>query len=189
MKIYEYRDYDHYKEAQVAANIKKLHAHWCSESTVELIAERYPDAKNIICHGARNGSEVRFFQKHYPEATVIGTDIYHTANDISDMVEWDFHEINEEWIGKFDLLYTNSFDHCYDPDKCLRAWIGQLNDDGVLCIELMQGADNKSSEMDPLEISKTEYHRLLEKHGQDSITSWLITAKHGKSILVLSKKL
>ena len=90
MKVFEYRDYDHYKEVQVAANIKKLHVRWCSEATVEIIAQRYPDAKNIICHGARNGGEVRLFQKHYPEATVIGTDISHTANDFSDMVEWDF---------------------------------------------------------------------------------------------------
>ena len=53
----------------------------------------------------------------------------------------------------FDIVYSNSFDHAYDPTKAILAWKDQLTTDGVLVIELMTGVENISRPVDPLEIS------------------------------------
>ena len=45
--------------------------------------------------------------------------------------------------------------------KCLRTWIDQLNSEGLLCIDLGQGQEMISRELDPLEISSEELIDLL----------------------------
>jgi hypothetical protein len=40
---------------------------------------------------------------------------------------------NPDWLAKVDFIYSNSFDHSYDPEKCLNTWIDSLRIGG-LCI-------------------------------------------------------
>ena len=178
MDLFEYKDYEHYKKSQVDANLKKFKFIWVSEDTCKHVHAAKPDAKTVLCHGCRNGAEIVHLQKLFGEGVeVIGTDISHTANDVEDMVEWDFHKVNEEWVGKFDLLYSNSFDHSYDPETCLDTWIGQLNENGVLCIELMVGINNASTEMDPLKLNLEEFKKMVEARGYKVDESLLHTTK------------
>lgn len=188
MKVYQYRDYDHYKEKQIAANRQKINRVWCSKCTVEHLRKIYPDAKTILCHGARNGTEVRWFKELYPDAEVIGTDISPTANDYDDMVEWDFNEVKEEWIGKFDLIYSNSFDHTYDPKKCLETWTGQVSENGVLCVELMVDDNNKSTEMDPLQINQHEFIMLLEELSFSKEALFYVTARNDSRVITSRRR-
>lgn len=188
MKLWKYKNYEEYKKLQIDANIKKLHAVWCSESTVKKIQLMYPDVESVLCHGARNGRELQFFLDQYPDGCVAGTDISPTANEISNMFEWDFHEVKEEWVGKWDMIYSNSFDHSYDPEKCLRTWTDQLTEDGILCVELMVGSDNTSSEMDPLQISKGEFLNIIEGLGFEEVITFNVNAGHGNSRVVVSTR-
>lgn len=188
MKIFQYENYDHYKRVQVEANRKKLHWVWCSRSTLEKIRENHPDANTILCHGARNGTEVKWFRELYPDAEVIGTDISPTANNFFNMVEWDFHERNEEWVGKFDIVYSNSFDHSYDPHKSLNTWFEQLSLTGVLCLELPVGINNRSCETDPLQIRQSEVLEIANNNGFNGEIVHFIYGSIGRSRLLILKR-
>lgn len=188
MKLYQYDSYEQYKNLQIAANIQKLRNVWCSESTVKRIYESYPDSKSVLCHGARNGKEVEWFIKHFPDACVTGTDISPTANEITNMFEWDFHDRKEEWVGQWDIVYSNSFDHSIYPEKCLKTWTDQLSETGVLFIELMIGDNNSSCRMDPLEISKSEVSTILDTLGFTEECVYDINATHGDSQLLEYKR-
>lgn len=188
MRVYEYESYDEYVKEQIEANHKKLHCTWASLSTMMAISRRVKDRTSIICHGSRRGTEIDYFKQAYPDAHVIGTDISDTATQFDNQFEWDFHDVNEYWEGKFDLVYSNSFDHAYDPHKALDTWVGQLTRKGVLCIELMMGNDNRSSKMDPTEISSDELVDLLNDRGLKTIHKFDITAIHGKSLCHIAEK-
>ena len=164
MEQYEYKDYSEYRAAQIRANNAKLGKVWANNETFEKIKKHHGDAESILCHGARNGKEITFFKEQYPNAKIIGTDISSTANMFENMVEWDFHNVNEEWLNSFDIIYTNSFDHCFDPEKALSAWLGQLTENGKLYIEL-QLFNKVSKDTDPLLISPEELKALAEKVG------------------------
>ena len=95
------------------------------------------------------GVEVDFFSKHFG-CEIIGTDISETASQFSHMVQWDFHEENPDWIGKFDFVYTNSLDQAFDPEKALGAWARQLTPTGLIFIEHTKWhAADAAGEMDP----------------------------------------
>ena len=164
MKLYQYKNYEEYKQAQTKANIEKIVNVWINESTVKKIKSFVPKCKNILCHGVRNAKEIVFFQKHY-QANVVGTEISTTASQFKNVVEWDFHNVKEDWIGKFDIVYSNSWDHSYDPKKSLLTWKDQLKNDGHMFIEFgMNEKDNKSTITDPLEIHDEEIKKLLREN-------------------------
>lgn len=164
MEQYEYKDYKEYRAAQIRANNAKLDKVWADKETFEKIKNNHGNAKSILCHGARNGKEISFFKEQYPNAKIIGTDISGTANMFENMFEWDFHNVNEDWINSFDIVYTNSFDHCFDPEKALTTWLGQLTENGKIYIEHQLG-NKKSKDTDPLLISPEELKSLVEKIG------------------------
>lgn len=162
MRIWKYKDYEEYVEAQVAANKKKLKVVFVKPETIKKIYEYKNSADYIICHGTRNGKEQKLFQKLY-ECDIIGTEISDTAKKFPMTVQHDFHEQKEEWIGKFDILYTNSFDHSYDPEKAFTTWRDQIKSDGIMVIELT--VTNIIKESDPLDISEKEFLELVNVHG------------------------
>lgn len=171
MEQYEYKDYNQYKIAQIRANTAKLDKVWAAKETFEQIKNYHGNAESILCHGARNGKEITFFKEQYSNAKIIGTDISNTANMFENMVEWDFHHVNKDWINSFDIVYTNSFDHCFDPEKALTTWLGQLTENGKIYIE-HQLNNKKSKETDPLLISPEELKSLVEKVGGVNKTSF-----------------
>lgn len=190
MKLWKYKDYDEYVKVQTEGNIIKLQNVWINESTIKAIYKLKPMTDNIICHGTRNGQEQKLFKKQFTKAFVVGTEISHTATQFPNTIQHDFHEVKEDYINKFDIVYSNSFDHSYDPHKCLKTWIGQLKKDGLLCIDVAQGMENVMRELDPLEISNKELNELLEKDfNLVKITNETIVRQRGpNSILVVFKK-
>ena len=166
MKIWKYENYNEYVEAQTCANVRKIKSIWVEQKTIQKVHSFKPEANAIICHGTRNAAEQKFFKQYYLDAEVIGTEISHTAKDFPMTVQHDFHEVKEEWLGKFDILYTNAFDHSYDPVKCLATWKDQLSDDGVMFIEHGHAeVNNRSRAQDPLEISIEELLELFKEMG------------------------
>jgi hypothetical protein len=69
-------------------------------------------------------------------------------------VQADFHETREEWLGKADVIYSNSLDHAYDPAKALRAWAASVRDRGFIVLEKASDSDPRGvSDLDPFGIT------------------------------------
>ena len=162
MKIYQYKNYQEYKKIQTEANVKKLDNVWINEQTLKKIKSHKKNAENILCHGVRNTKELIYFEKYYPSAKILGTEISHTANKFKNVVEWDFHNVNNKWINHFDIVYSNSWDHSYDPIKSLNTWKDQLSENGYMFLEHGFGEkENKSKSTDPLEIYDSEIIKII----------------------------
>lgn len=135
-------DYEAYKDIQTQRNKAKLDYVFADEQTIELIAQYLQDdfknnglsVQKGLCHGTRAGKEQQWFSKAL-NAEVMGTEISETATQFANTVQWDFHEQKEEWVGRHDFVYSNSFDHAFDPEKALNSWVNQISDNGFVFIE------------------------------------------------------
>lgn len=181
MKIHQYNSYEDYVAAQIEANIRKLNNIWVEKKTIQDIKQRQPLANTILCHGTRNAAEQKYFQEYYPTAEIIGTEISHTADQFPMTVQWDFHNVKQNWIGKFDIVYSNAIDHSYDPTKLLTTWRDQLSDEGNLYIEHgYSEQDNYSRPSDPLEIHDEEIKYLITTVGMKLVDIFVTTGIKGR---------
>lgn len=160
-------DYDLYREVQTRGNKYKLDWQWVPHEHIELLAGHLLSIglkpKFGLCHGTRQGFEQRWFREHLPgQPKVIGTEISDTAEDFPDTIQWDFHEVKPEWIGTTDFIYSNSWDHSYDPVKALAAWISCLTPGGALLLDHAQDfLPDQISTLDPCGISEEGLVTLL----------------------------
>lgn len=181
MKIYQYKSYDEYVDAQVKANVQKIKNVWVSKRTIQTIAKLQPNANTILCHGTRNAAEQKYFQESYPSAEIIGTEISHTADQFPMTVQWDFHNVKPEWVGKFDIVYSNAIDHSYDPTMLITTWRNQLSLNGTLYIEHgYNEVDNRSRASDPLEINDAEIKFLISSADMSLINVFETTGIKGR---------
>jgi hypothetical protein len=144
-------DYERYKQVQAAGNKEKIGQVWATEDNIAFLSEYF--AKHLgtikfgLCHGTRQGKEQAWFKQHL-DCEVLGTEISDTATQFPDTIQWDFHEVKPEWIDAVDFVYSNSFDHSYDPERCLRAWMSCVKSGG-LCVLEQSNVDEFASELDP----------------------------------------
>lgn len=146
-------DYDRYRQVQEEGNKRKINKVSVLEPNIAYLADYIrrliPNARFGICHGSRRGKEQEWFRK-YLGCEVIGTEISDTAAGFPHSIEWDFHETKPEWIDSVDFIYSNSFDHSYDPEKCLDAWMSCLRQDGLCILEhSSEHEPTDTSELDP----------------------------------------
>jgi hypothetical protein len=144
-------DYEGYRRVQIEGNHRKLGNVWVVEENIAYLADylRPRNPKFGICHGTRRGKEQEWFRKHL-QCDVIGTEISDTAQQFPHTIQWDFHLVKPEWLGAVDFIYSNSFDHSYDPEKCLTAWMSCIRPGGVCIIEHSNMHDTMgASELDP----------------------------------------
>jgi len=144
-------DYERYRKVQTEGNHQKLGNVWVVEDNIAFLANylRRLSPKFGICHGTRRGKEQEWFRT-YLGCEVIGTEISDTAAQFPNTIQWDFHDVKPEWLGAVDFIYSNSFDHSYDPGKCLTAWMSCLRPGGVCIIEHSNMHDAMgASELDP----------------------------------------
>ena len=131
-------DYESYQRIQTEGNKRKILEVWASEENIAFLStyiKEHLGTPNFgICHGTRRGEEQRWFRQ-YLGCEVIGTEISDTARQFPNTIQWDFHETKPEWIGTTDFIYSNSFDHTYDPEKCLDAWMSCLRAGGICILE------------------------------------------------------
>jgi hypothetical protein len=162
-------DYEKYRAIQEEGNKRKIANVWADEKTIGFISaylkEKQSDLSRGLCHGVRRGNEQRWFSEQLG-IEVLGTDISETATQFPNTVQWDFHEVNPEWVGTFDFVYTNSHDHAYDPKKALDAWVGQLRPGGAVFLEHTMGhATDATSELDPFGVDPHVFPFLIAKWG------------------------
>jgi hypothetical protein len=144
-------DYERYRQIQNAGNKEKIGQVWATEENIAFLSEyinkHLGPVKFGLCHGTRQGKEQAWFKK-YLKCDVVGTEISDTAVQYPDTIQWDFHEVKAEWLGACDFIYSNSFDHSYDPEKCLKAWMSCVRPGGSCIIE-QSDADELATELDP----------------------------------------
>jgi len=161
--LYEYENYEEYKQTQIEGNIKKINNVWATEDNIELLSkyikENVPTVSFGLCHGTRRGVEQSLFRK-YLGIEVLGTEISPTAEDFPYTIEWDFHEVKDEWQDNVDFIYSNSFDHSYNPERCLDAWMSCIKKDGICILEWTNDHMEKTK-LDPFGASKKDYKKLI----------------------------
>jgi len=113
-------DYNKYKKIQIEGNKAKLDEVFEIENNIKMISSylknNLSEINFGICHGTRRGKEQEWFRK-YLNTNIIGTEISHTATQFPHTIQWDFHEIKDEWVDSVDFIYSNSLDHSYDPES------------------------------------------------------------------------
>lgn len=166
MKIYQYKNHEEYVAAQVEANVRKIKNVWVDRRTIEIISAKHDSVTKILCHGTRNAKEQKYFQEFFPTAEILGTEISPTADQFPMTVQWDFHEVNSDWVGSMDIVYSNAIDHSYDPVLALRTWANQLAPNGRLYVEHAYAPeDNYARASDPLEIYDPELKEIFADLG------------------------
>ena len=173
MKLWEFNSYEEYKKSQIIGYELKVDSHsWVDpysvRGIVSYILDYNPEVSFGLCHGTRQGVEQEEFNRTFESlglnVTVIGTEIAGEAeNRFLDTIEWDFHEVKDEWINSVDFIFSNSFDHSYDPEKALDSWMSCLGEKGLCFIEWTKDSDGKSRPMDPYAASFDEYKELIEQ--------------------------
>ncbi len=159
--------YDLYKEVQTAGNKAKIDWQWVPETHIKILAD-YLNARGAasihgVCHGTRKGMEQQWFMSHLTgEADVFGTEISDTATDFPHTIQWDFHDLKDEWVGAFDFVYSNSWDHTYDPKLLFTNWAKTLKPGGVMLVDHGWSYEpGRVNALDPFGISEERLIELL----------------------------
>ena len=194
MEIYKYDSYGHYLKSQIEGNLIKIetlvkkNTAYVHEKTIMSVVKRKPNAKNILCHGTRNAKEQLYFLQNIPNAYVIGSEVSTNASDFPHTIQHDFNQVKEEWIGQFDIVYSNSFDHSITPLETLEVWRDQLNEDGLLFLEhTLEKKNHISSLIDPLKIEKDELIDLIATAEMNLVEEFRSKKNFGY-VLVCEKK-
>jgi len=160
MELYEYKSYLQYTRSQIKGYRKKKDKVWARRKNIKFICKTFPELQIGICHGVRTGKEVSWFRKILKSKEIIGTEIGASIKGL--VVKWDFNKPRMGWVGKFDFVYTNSFDHAFDPVKTLQTWKGQLRSGGLMIIETSTKHETKSK-LDPFGITGEELEQIMRK--------------------------
>ena len=167
MKQYQYTSYAEYVECQKSANKKKSLNVWAVEENIKAIAEYIGSANFGICHGTRGGYEQAWFKKYIPGCTVWGTEIGDAS--APDTIQWDFNKPHPDLDRNVDFIYSNSFDHAFNPAETLQVWANQVSSGGFIILEYDQrqehtGEVSKSvNKTDPTSITVDELVEIVPK--------------------------
>ena len=167
--LHRYPDYETYRQVQEHGNKAKLTAQFVQKSHIFFLAAHLNATLGKVdfglCHGVRRGREQGWFRRKLAgAANVIGTDISETATDFPHTLQWDFHQVNPEWSGKADFVYSNSWDHAYDPHKAIAAWVDALRPGGMVLLDHTHGHLPKSaSALDPFGATEAGLARILKE--------------------------
>lgn len=165
MEIYKYKDYEEYKKVQIDCNkVKvKINRVWVKRENIKIVAKELKTLLDKIefgiCHGTRIGNEQKWLSE-FLNCKVIGTELSPTATNFPNTIEWDFHEVKDEWINNTDFIYSNSLDHSCKPKECLYTWVSCLRKGGV-CVLEWDESHNVLTRTDPFAASLSEYKDMV----------------------------
>jgi hypothetical protein len=138
MKLERFNSYEDYVTVQTETNKQKLTHVWVTERELRKVAryirKRVPSATFGVCHGVRNGFEVAVL-RNLLGIEVVGTEISDTATRFPNVIQWDFHEVKHDWVSNCDFVYSNSWDHSYNPDLMLERRMACLRPTGRCFLE------------------------------------------------------
>lgn len=156
-----------YKEVQTAANKAKINWVSVQKANIEYLCAclkgRGVTIRNVLCHGTRNGTEQRFFREA-TGAEILGTEISDTAMQFPMTIQWDFHEVKPEWVGAYDVVFSNSWDHSHSPKKLFPAWFSCVREGGALVVEWFTiHEETKASPIDPFRAKLSALLAILQE--------------------------
>ncbi len=168
MKIWNYNSYEEYQLAQIRGNKVKITNSFVDPISIDMICNyvaKIQTPKFILCHGTRRGIEQQHFKESFGklniDVDVLGTEISPTAVEFSNTIQWDFHDVKEEWISNVDIVYSNSIDHSYKPHDCLKAWMSCLNETGVCILEFSTICNSICDPIDPFSCTIEEFTEFV----------------------------
>jgi len=169
VNVYKYKNYDEYIACQTAGYNKKIDKQWAVEDNIKYLCEYLVPMKpeRGICHGVRQGAEQSWFNRHLPGCHTIGTELGGIIGP--DTVQWDFNKYRADWKRQFDFLYSNSFDHAFDPEITLQIWFGQVKRGGVLMLEYDMRQEHTGeisrgpNKIDPVSITIEELRNIAPR--------------------------
>lgn len=173
MEQHTFESYGDYVNAQRRVTHKNMKKPEMPCFTSMKVVEAIRDIHNKpiefgLCHGCRDGQELAMFEGCLGGSWV-GTEIVEELCDNLRIFHHDFSDIRNDWIGKFDVIYSNSLDHARDPFRALKAWIACLSEEGSLYVEwtLWHGRLGvKGNKADCFAATDHEYEELLLKAGR-----------------------
>ena len=184
MKLTQYKSYEQYIASQKSTDARKKlkPCLWPSEVSDNSSWLRHRGTVHSgLCHGAREGQEVDWFQKEFPKAKIWGTDLFPKGHPR--VIEWDFGKQNPAWIGRFSFIYSNALDHAMDPVTALGHWFEQLVPSGFLLIQWSRWHINTRGG-DCFGAYFHEYVQMLNSVGQVIDVNW----HWGSTVTIISRR-
>jgi SAM-dependent methyltransferase len=178
LTLYEYPDYDTYRAVQTAGNKAKLKRQFVKESHIVTLSATIDATIGPVtfglCHGTRRGLEQAWFSAHLAgNPHVLGTEISDTATDFPNTVQWDFHDPNPDWLGRADFVYSNSWDHAFDPARAFAAWMESLRPGGLLLLDHNRNhAPESANALDPFGVTYERLVALLDSQFRGAARLW-----------------
>jgi len=202
-------DYALYVKNQKILNDRKF-GPGCNDSPLqfqkmkEIVLKRIDTPTFGLCHGVRSGLENKTLGEQLG-CTVIGTEIGDKFGNKDITIQWDMHDVKDEWIGKCDVIYSNSFDHSYDPIYCAKQWASCLKKTGIIVLQLIEevpgingghhiqrAIDSKTySPGDPFNVPLSVLKNIIEEHTPleiHSVNNWWANKKHVRHVILQLKK-
>ena len=96
---------------------------------------------SVLCLGARQGTEVKAF--HDAGCFAVGLDLNPGAEN-KFVLHGDFHDVQFP-AESVDVIFTNSFDHVFNPEKMIGEIRRLLKPDGLLIVEAIAGEAQASA--------------------------------------------
>jgi len=139
MLKYIFNDYNKYLENQKEKTLSHLSSKRFLSRDQKLIdkfykrnehLKKFKSGGKVLCIGARSGVEVEAFIKLGYEA--IGIDLIAWPPNV---IEMDMMDMKFDY--KFDMIYTNSIDHCYNMVKFTEQIKNNIKPDGLIAIDFI----------------------------------------------------
>lgn len=168
-RLFRYPDYQTYRDVQQEGNRRKRGWQFVPRSHVDLCAgfidETVGPVVFGICHGTRSGAEQAWFAEALNgQPEVIGTEISETAHEYPNTVQWDFHDPNPDWERRADFVYSNSWDHAFEPLRAFASWLQSLRPGGVMLLDHTNGHFPRNvNKLDPFGIQRRRLQELLDE--------------------------
>ena len=123
LETHEFGQYDEEFRTVLRERLNSLELEW--------------QGRNVLCLGARIGSEVKAFLD--VGAFAIGIDL-NPGKENRYVVEGDFHDLQYA-PNSMDVVYTNSLDHVFDIERLANEVLKVLKPDGLFLVEAVHGRD------------------------------------------------
>ena len=188
-------DRERYAAVQRAASAAKYDMVWAKKDScreiVSVIDDLQYSYESLLCHGVRNGAELDYFRE-FGVSQVLGTDLFVPATEITrkDIVEHDFGEVNPAWLGKFDCVYSNSFDHARNPVETIKMWTNQVKPTGCVLLEMDKSHGvSGSSDLDVVGFPLNTFPFWLLRESKNKIyLDSIHDLPRGRLLLIVKKK-
>ena len=179
----------------------KIEDYSSSSSGLHRICPIYAKVRPASAPFYKRVAEILMFLSELPYAQVIGTEIAVDCEELfaktmisykrdfpriplahgGSCVQWDMQNANDAWNNRFDIVYSNSFDHSIYPEETLKLWRAQCNTGGSVFIEYSEEQSIANAD-DPLGASFLEVKTMMEAVFQN-VTILGVSGKSGSRLL------